>query len=339
MRTQRRTTPPRADAPRAPAALGGALGLALLSAQPRPAAASPGAAPPCLDLLGPIERIEAQVIAGELGPIPQLVAEAEAAVSCAEQLPPAQLARLFRAEGAWLSLLGAHEEATLAFASAARLAPGRWSPTLPAAMEAPFRAASAREAELGVGTLQVEGPRPGAAVIEVNGQAVGPRSDLPAGLHTVRIRGEEGRSAHLVMIYEGEVVVVEPPWRSAAAAPAPLGEATPTEAPPPAPPPVLASLPLPEPAPPRAAPAPLPDAPRPVGVGVGPGRPWWIAAGGAAVGAGLTAVVARAQIGRAAEASTLGQVEQARRTQLVAGISSYGLMLGTGALLTVGFTR
>jgi hypothetical protein len=53
----------------------------------------------------------------------------------------------------------------------------------------------------------------------------------------------------------------------------------------------------------------------------------------------VTAAVASAQIGRATTAETLGQLQQAERTQLIMGVSSYSLMVGTGALLTVGFTR
>jgi len=304
-----------------------------------------GPAAACEDLQGPVESIERQVILGDLEPIRGLLERAEAAVACAEQLPPTQLARLFRAEGAWLSLLGAEEEATLAFASAARLAPGRWSPALPADMEGTFKAASARQGELGTGTLRVEGQPLGIAIVEVNGQATGPRADLPAGLHTVRIRGEQGHSGHLIMIYEGEVVVVEPRWRGApsavGAAPAPeIQPAAPAKAPDS----TAAGAPLePASAPAQASSAPLPPAlpaPRPARVSwAGPGRPWLIAAGGAAVGAGVTAAVARAQIGRATTAETLGQLQQAERTQLIMGVSSYSLMVGTGALLTVGFTR
>ena len=310
-----------------------AAGLALVGLH-RPAAA-------CEDLQGPVESIERQVILGDLEPISALLERAEAAVACAEQLPPTLLARLFRAEGAWLSLLGADEEATLAFASAARLAPGRWSPALPAEMEGTFKAASERQGELGTGTLRVEGHPAGVAIVEVNGQATGPRADLPAGLHTVRIRGDQGHSGHLIMIYEGEVVVVEPRWRGApsalAAAPAPLAQPA---APAPEPTSTAAATPAMPESSAQASTSPLPPAPRPARpTWAGPGRPWLIAAGSAAVGAGVTAAVARAQIGRATTAETAGQLQQLERTQLIFGVSSYSLMLGTGALLTVGLTR
>lgn len=142
----------------------------------------------------------------------------ELALSCAPPVAPAQVARVLRAQGALWHLQGADEEATLAFASAARLDPAGWTESLGPALRERYQAAGARSDRLGSGRLSLSPAPPDAFSTWLDGEERSLPAFVPSGLHLVQVVAAYdapvapglSRSARLALVFDQDDLVVDP---------------------------------------------------------------------------------------------------------------------------------
>ncbi len=297
------------------------LALALAAA----ALAAPEADPPGCPALDPAlahaESVAAASPAADAAAAAAAMAPVEQALACAPPASPAAVARVLRVQGALWFRQGAAEEARLAFASAARIDPAGWTEGLGAELRQAFDAAGAQTDRLGSGRLSLSPAPPAAFGTWLDGAAQELPAFVPSGLHLVQVVAPfdapvapgRARSARLALVFDQDDLVVDP-------GPVPLQPAW---------------MPTDGAAPPR---------------GPSRARVTLLASGGAlAVGGGVTAMLARAQAGRAERASadflqdppsearfaaeqraTLDEIDKAEAAQKVWATSTWAL-LGLGA--------
>jgi len=256
-----------------------------------------------------VGQLEAQVIAGDFAEIAPMVDRIEQALGCGPAADPAMLGRLFRAEGAWLHLTGATDEAAMAFMSSRRVDPGGWTDAYGPQLRAVFEEAAHHAQAGGPAQLRLDPAPPEGFQSLLDGRP----ADLPApatpGLYLLQLLppGADGAQfARLVMLYPGEQVALDP--GTLVIPDVVLGDERSGE----------------EPG--------LVDTPGAQAAGQRR-RSWvWLGiGGGAAVAAGATALVARAQVRTAQRAESVAVVDAAERTQMGWGVTSYAL-LGVSAV-------
>jgi len=245
-----------------------------------------------------VAQADQAVIEGRFDDMPNLVQRFDDALSCAEPVDSLTLAAFFRAEGAWFALTGMETESTLAFQSAARLAPGEWTAAFGTSLQTRFDMSSRREAGATGSIRLAPPPHDPTLQFHLDGLIATAPSTVAPGLHAVQlvrppdsdVRPNEARFGRVVAVFPGEDVVVNP------------GVLTHEEAPPPS----LAAR---------------------------PDRPAWAlgAGGGALVVAGVTAAMARRQGGIAANATSIAEVDALERRQRALAWTSYSFM-GLGAV-------
>jgi hypothetical protein len=280
---------------------------------------SPPAEAGCPDP-GPLSReLDAAVLAQDWLRAQRGIDALTEALGCGDPADPAQLGALFRAHGAALLAGGAADEARLAFAAAVQVDPAGRTLGLSAPAEAAFTDAGRSVGQLGAGTITLDpAPQPAFSVL-LDGRPVRLPATAPAGAHLVQVMapydapraGSKARSARLVLLFDGEQLVVDPGPVSIEPAP---GTWDP---------------------PPTAAPA---GRPRPELT-----RPMLISAGSLALGAGAFWAGAAVQPGRAEDAArlqdskaALAGIDRAEALHRGLGITSYALLGLSASALTVG---
>lgn len=301
------------------------------------------AAAPCESVDEQIATFTAAVAAGDQTKATAALGAVEAALGCGPPPHALALAALYEHQAVFFTTQGAADEAALARDTAAALR-GNGATTAPT-----------------TGSLRTAAAPGTHLTVWLNGAPAVDGAPLRPGVYAVVVRGGPSTTARFVVLWndedlrigaDGSVEVLSAATVGGDRAPAATGGPTDGRAsaengasagdslqpgslqPDAAPADALA---LPSAPSPARGPASLPAPPSPRSPSAG--RPWFLAAGGAALGAAATAVVARAQIPAAADATRQAEIDQARRVQLVTGMTSYTLMAATGAFIVVGVRR
>jgi hypothetical protein len=291
------------------------------------AAATHGLTPPawagCPEPNSLVTQTEAAVLEGRFADVERLLEETELAFGCSAPAQKSTLARMWGAEGVWLSLTDDEAGAADAFAAAWRVDPATWNADFGDRLRATANAAVAAMPPVGTGQLRLA-PEPLGWTTHLDGHPAPSLGELTGGLHLVQIVDLEGHAqlARIVYIAAGQ-----------------RAELSTTGLPPLGPPP--ASV-LPAPLPPPAPVSAVPAAPGPVDamLAVRTIEPtsfptWLLVATAASMGAGATAWLATQESTRMDKATTVEALDAAFARQKRWAGASYGLMglTGTGLVL------
>jgi hypothetical protein len=154
-----------------------------------------------------VAQIEAAVLDGRFADVEPLLGQTEAAFGCSPPATPPLLARMWGAEGVWLSLTRGPEDAVEAFAAAQRVDATTWNPDFGDQLRATAQAAVAARAPVDTGRLQLA-PDPVGWTTYVDGRVAKNHWDLAGGLHLVQLVDPHGHAglARLIFIESGQIV-------------------------------------------------------------------------------------------------------------------------------------
>ena len=169
----------------------------------------------CPDPEAALGAAEQAVIDGRFEDADARLTEVEAGFGCGSLATPGQIARMWRAVGARLTLSGDPAAARDAFEGAARLDPDGWTTGFGEAMEAEWRAAASAPTQAW-GALGLS-PEPTGFAPAVDGSLHEIPAQLPGGLHLVQVLDTDGGALFARTVYlppGGEVLVETGPLQS-----------------------------------------------------------------------------------------------------------------------------